>query len=461
MRNLIFRFVIISALAFSLFSCAVKYQRPEIETDALIRNADPADTSFDVTELNWRELYKDPILCDLIDTALAHNFDLQIAIKRMEQSAAYFKQSKWAIAPTVKASASGGYEKPDLATPETPYFTVGISASWEIDIWGRLSKAKKSRYQQLLSQENTKNAIITQLVAEVAQSYYNLISLDTEKEFVLSAIENREAYLQTVKSLKEAAQVNEIAVLQAESQLLAAQQYIIQIDYSISEVENQISILLGKAPSSIERNRLDDVFKINIPIGSAGLPANLLSNRPDVMAAEHDVIGSLDSYNSARAAMYPALTLTGNISSDATQFSNWFSMPSSLIWGVLGGLLQPILNGRALRTQKEVAYKDYEISIETFKKTVLNAGMEVSNYLASSKADQARTELLYKQYVALDKAYEYSVELLVNGYATYLDVLTAQEGVFDAQISLIEGVRDCLTDKILLYKSLGGGWSNE
>jgi outer membrane protein TolC len=157
--------------------------------------------------------------------------------------------------------------------------------------------------------------------------------------------------------------------------------------------------------------------------------------------------------------MYPSLTLSGNISTDATQINQWFNLPSSLIWSVVGGLTQPIFNGRALRTQKEVAKKDYEIAIIEFKESILNAGMEVSNTLSALNNNSEKADLLYKQFTVLDKAYEYSYLLFVNGYATYLDVLTAQEGVFDAQLSYIQCLNDVINNHIDLYRALGGGWN--
>lgn len=436
-------------------SCAVKYQRPEVDHDNLVRDANPKDTTFDISNLNWRNFYKDPILCELIDSALVSNLDLQVAIKRIDQAASYFKQSKAFIFPTLGAKGSASYSN-------TPYFTVGISASWEIDIWGKLTKAKRAKYQQLLAQEGTKNAIITQLIANLAKSYFTLIALDTQKEFVVETIANREKYLETVKMLKQAAKVNEIAVLQAQSQLLSAQEYLPDINNAIYITENTISLLLGKVPQPIKRTEVENInnlIELISPLDSVGIPVNLLRNRPDVIAAEHTLISTLESFNSAKAAMYPALTLSGNISSDATQISQWFAMPSSLIWGIVGGLIQPIFNGRALKTQKEVAYKEFEAATFQFKSSVLSAGIEVSNALSSFNADKEKTALVVKQFYTLDKAYEYSVELLVNGYASYLDVLTAQEGVFNAQISLISGVQDCINDQIELYRALGGGWS--
>ncbi len=442
-----------------LSSCAVKYTRPEVDADHLFRDTEIADSSFSITDLSWREFYSDTILCALIDSALVRNFDMKTALNRLEQSAAYFKQSKWAYAPILGANAGAQYGTSSIGGPELPYFTLGLSASWEIDIWGKLTKAKRAKYEQMLAAEDTRNAIQTQIVAEIANKYYTLVALDKQRIFAEETITVRQEYLQTVKSLKEAAQVNEVAVLQAEAQLTTVQGYLISIDRTIRETENAICLLLGIPCGAI--TRISDIRLEEIPFGIIrnGIPASLLSNRPDIMSAEHSLRSALHSYNSAVAAQYPSLTISGNISSDANQFNQWFAMPSSLLWSVAGGLFQPIFNGRALRTQKETAYQEYLIAETEFRRAVLTAGMEVSNALYAIDADKKQIELQYKQYAALDKAYEYSLELMINGYATYLDVLTAQEGAFNARINLIRNALDFVHDHIELYRALGGGWN--
>ncbi len=451
--------ILAALLAFS--SCAVKYTRPDV--NAVYRDIDTnyahTDTCYNIADISWRDYYYDSTLFALIDSALVNNHDMKVALKRLEQSAAYFKQSKWAYAPTLGASANARYSKSSIGGNESPYFTLGVNASWEVDIWGKLTKAKRAKFEQMLAQEDTRNAIQTQIVAEVATAYYTLIALDKQREYSLETIATREEYYRTVLDLKEAAKVNEIAVLQAEVQLVTARGFIIEVDQSIRATENMLCLLLGIPSQSIYRPKYESLSDIDFDtFESAGLPAQLLLKRPDVMAAEHKLKASLHSYNSAVAAQYPSLTISGNISSDATEFAKWFSSPASLIWGVVGGLTQPILNGRALRTQKEVARLDYEIAEEDFRYTVLSAATEVSNILYDIEGDKKNAILLRQKYEALRKAYEYSVEMMIANYATYLDVLTAQEGVFSAQNALIKEQLELIKGHINLYRALGGGW---
>ncbi len=453
------RIIFILAATILVSSCAIKYQQPEIDAKHLVRGAESTDTTFDIAYLNWRDFYKDPHLTSLIDSALANNIDMKIAIARVEQASSYFKQGKSAFFPSLGASASAGYTKPDLASQQTPYFSLGANFSWELDIWGKIRSAKRSKYEQLLAQQSTKNAIQTKLISDLAKAYYTLIILDTQKRFVIETIKNREEYLATVKDLKKAAHVTEVAVLQAEAQLMAAKTYLPDINQAIFQTENTISLLLGKAPAYIERSTADQIQEIRFPIiEQGGVPAALLRNRPDILAAEHSLKGAMEGFNSAKAAMYPSLSITGNISTDAAQISQWFAMPGSLLYGIFGGLTQPIFHGRALKTQKEVAYQEYRIAALGFQQSVLSAGMEVSNVLSSMRTDREKVLYMTKQTYALEKAYEYSVELLINGYANYLDVLSAQEGYFNSKIALIMGLQECLNDQIDLYRALGGGW---
>lgn len=451
-------FIAVSALLMA--SCAVKYQQPAIDTDALIRGVESTDTTFDIADIDWREFYQDPLLRELIDSALLHNFDMKVAVARIEQASAYFKQGKSAFFPSLGANASAGYTKPDLASSQTPYFSLGANLSWEIDIWGKISSAKRGKYEALLAQESTKNAVRTKLISDISKAYYTLVMLDTEKKFIEETIRNREEYLATIKELKKAAQVTEVAVLQAEAQLMVAKTYLPDIQHAIFQTENTISLLIGVPPMEIRRCSVETLEDIHFPhVEQTGVPAALLRNRPDVLAAEHSLKSALEGFNYAKAAMYPSLNITGNISTDAAQISQWFAMPGSLLYGVFAGLTQPIFQGRTLRTQKDVAYQEYQISAINFQESVLSAGTEVSNLLSALKADKEKVIYMTKQTIALDKAYEYSVELLINGYANYLDVLSAQEGLFNSKIALIMGLQECINDNIDLYRALGGGWN--
>jgi len=252
--------------------------------------------------------------------------------------------------------------------------------------------------------------------------------------------------------------VNEVAVLQAKAQLASARAYLPQIDESIATEENYICQLLGKAPAPVSRSSQFDLTLFHSEILSVGAPAQLLSNRPDVQAAEFALCSAHEQFNAARAAMYPQLTLTGSAGSDAKGLANWFNMPGSLLWNAVAGLTQPIFNGRTLKTQKEIAQLQEDAAFISFKQTLLDAGNEVSNALASIHFIAQQAAYQKEQVDALKKAYEYSQELLVNGYATYLDVLSAQNSVLSSELSLYSTYNNIIQQKIILYRALGGGW---
>lgn len=452
------------AMIVALFatSCSVKYQAPTVNEKEMVRTDVALDTAVKVEKITWTEFYQDPYLRKLIDSALVNNMDMRTAVLRMEQAGAYFKQSKWNFAPNFNANAGVQYGVPTYGSAKTPYYTVGASMSWEIDITGKINQMKKSKFEAFLAQQNVVRQVQTQLIASVAGNYYYLKTLDVQKTLVEQTIINRRQYLATVQAFWESGKANEVAVLQAKAQLINAQEYLYQIEENIFMTENGICMLLGKPAGNVERisaNDIEDVIGSIVKMGQMfeTIPAEFLSNRPDVAAAENGVKSALHGFNVAKKSMYPSLNITGNVSADATDISNWFKSPSTWVWGIAGGLVQPILNSRQLRTNKEVAWKEYQIAEQTFKTTVINAGIEVSNVVYALGTNELMIEAEREKVFALGRAYNSSVDLFVNDYATYLDVLTAQTGLFDAQMSFVDEVRQYVTNKIELYRALGGG----
>lgn len=456
-------FLALMLVALFAASCSVKYQAPKVDETELVRTDVKLDSTVKVEEISWKEFYQDPYLTRLIDSALVHNMDMRTAVLRMEQAGAYFKQSKWNYVPNLNANAGVSYGVPTLGANQTPYYTLGVTMSWEIDITGKMNQLKKSKFEAFLAQQNIVRQVQTQLIANVAGNYYYLKTLDVQKTLIEQTIINRARYLATVEAFWESGKSNEVAVLQAKAQLISAKEYLYQVNETIFKIENGMRILLGTPAGKIERATEADVETMITAVAKMGsmfetIPATFLSNRPDVAAAENSLKSALHNFNVAKKAMYPSLNITGNISSDATQFNNWFSVsPSSWLWNIGAGLVQPILNNRQLRTNKEVAWKEYEIAQQTFKTTVLNAGMEVSNVVNALETNELMIVAEREKVFALAKAYDSSIELFVNDYATYLDVLTAETGLFDAQMSFVDEVRQYVTNKIELYRALGGG----
>jgi len=459
-------FLIITVVALTT-GCGIvtPYKRSEqLPVDNLFRYFSEADTTRSFATVSVSDFYNDVLLQQLITQALDSNTNLRIAVNRLAQMSAYLKQRQAALFPTLNlglsASMSDVSKYGNSPKPADPYtdLKLAATASWEIDIWGKLSSLKRSQQALYFQQEATVRATQTQLIAAIASAYYQLIMLDHQRDITEKSIVSYTNYLQTVQSLKQSAQVTEVAVLQAKAQLASAHAVLPKIQASIAITENGICMMLGKTPSAIPRTNNMDMTIFHSEILSVGVPAQLLENRPDVMAAEYALCAAHEQFNAARAALYPQLTLTGSAGPDAKGLDNWFNMPGSLLWNVIGGLTQPVLNGRTLKTQKEIAQLQEDVSFLIFKQTLLDAGNEVTNALASIRFVSQQAAYQFEQVEALKKAYEYSQELLVNGYGTYLDVLSAQNSVLSSELALYSTYNDIIQQKIILYRALGGGW---
>lgn len=449
-----------------LAGCAVKPFKTDLNvmTNGLYRDSVSVDTTT-LASMNWHDFYADPDLQRLISQALDSNLSVRLAINRLQQAEQYYKQSKAALLPTLSFGADGslaniskyGNSMPPKTVPITD-LKWSLTAGWELDVWGKLNSAKKSQLASMLQQKATLEATRTQLIANVATAYYQLVLLDKQKQVTLQSIANYKKYLSMVESMMKSAQVNMVAVLQAKAQLASASAYLPQIEMSTLITENYLAQLLGKAPSSIVRSDHLDMTLFHPESLHIGIPVQLLRRRPDVLAAEYGLKAAHEQFNVATAAMYPQLSLTGVFGSEATGIANWFNLPGSIFWNAVAGLLQPIFNGRTLRTQREIAKLQEDAALLTFKQTLLNAGGEVSNALASMHYLQQQAQFQKEQVEALKKAYEYSQELLVNGYATYLDVLNAQNNELATELSLYNTYNTIIQQKITLYRALGGGW---
>ena len=458
-------FLSVAAVVLLCNSCATPYKRSgQLPENGLFRTFADNDTTNNLAAVSVRDFYDDPFLQQLITEALDSNADIRLAINRLAQVSQYVQQSKAALLPNLSVGLSGTVSNVskygNSVWSKNPYTDLLLSASagWEVDIWGRLSSAKRAQQAQYFQQEAIVRATQTQIVADIASAYYQLIMLDHQRDITGKNIESYTNYLQTVGELKRSAQVTEVAVLQAKAQLASAQAYLPQIDASIAVEENFICLVLGKTPETITRSSDFDLTLFHSETLQVGVPAQLLGNRPDVQAAEFALRSAHEVFNSASAAMYPQLTLTGSVGPDAKGLTNWFNMPGSLLWNAIAGLTQPLLNGRTLKTQKEIARLQEDAAFVSFKQTLLNAGNEVSNALASIRFVAQQAAFQREQVDALKKAYEYSQELLVNGYATYLDVLSAQNSVLSSELSLYSTYNNIIQQKIILYRALGGGW---
>jgi NodT family efflux transporter outer membrane factor (OMF) lipoprotein len=298
-------------------------------------------------------------------------------------------------------------------------------------------------------------AVKSRLIANIASVYYQLLALDEQIRVTEETIETRSTGLETTQALKNAGNVTEVAVKQTEAQLYTAQGILIDLKTQSRLLENTMSILLGSAPQEITRGNLEDQV-IDTPL-ETGVPAQLLSNRPDVMAAEYNLRNAFELTNAARASFYPSLTLSATGGLQNIEIDKLFNA-NSLFATIIGGLTQPIFNKRQIRTQYEVSQAKQEQAFLDFRLAVITASKEVSDALYSYEAATEKIEVKQKEFEAYNLATDYSEQLLDNGLANYLEVLTAQENALNSSLNLINARNNQLQSVVDLYEALGGGW---
>ncbi len=461
-----YKFIFISLITLLLQSCFVakNYERPEldVQTEKLFRTENiPAD-STSLADISWEEFFLDESLKTHIREALDNNQDIRIALQQIVSAEAYLKQGKAGYFPTLSATARVTHQELASNSQFGSFFDGSIqqyellgNLSWEADIWGKIRSNKRAFEARYLQSVAAHQAVKTNLIANVATMYYTLLALDEQLKITQKTIENRKKTIETTTALKESGNVTSVGVKQTEAQLYTAQAIELDLKMNIAIMENAFSILLGKAPQFIERSSLEDQ-QISSSL-ETGVPALLLRNRPDVIAAEFDLITAFELTNVARTNFYPSLTITGSGGLQSIDFAQWFDT-GSLFANIVGGLTQPIFNSRRIRTQYEVAQSEQEQAVLNFEKALLNAGREVSDALYSYQANSEKTEIRQKEFEAYNQAREDSELLLENGFANYLEVLTAQEQTLNTELNLINSRLDQLTSIVQLYTALGGGW---
>ncbi|EPR70306.1 RND efflux system, outer membrane lipoprotein CmeC [Winogradskyella psychrotolerans RS-3] len=454
-------------VAITLQSCFVAqdYVRPELEaeTETLYRTDNLPTDSISMADVSWKTLFTDQYLQQYIEEGLQNNMDVRMAIQQMVAAEAYAKQGKAGYLPSVNVGTNWTHQELSkntqfgafLSDRSTDQFDITANLSWEADIWGKIRSNKRATQAGYLQSVAGHQAVKTQLISSIANTYYSLIALDAQLEVTKQTIATRESGVETIKALKDAGQVTQVAVDQNIAQYNNAKALQVDIETAIFKTENTLSILLGKSGQDFERNSLD-IQEIEQDI-KLGVPATLLSNRPDVMAAEYSLIQSFELTNVANSNLYPSLTLTAAGGLQSLELDDLFSA-NSLFANIVGGLTQPLLNQRKLRTQKEVAIAQQEQALLQFKKTLLVAGSEVSNALFSYESETKKFEFRKNEVEALRTAEANSEELLKNGYANYLDLLTARQSALSAELNIIDSQLQQLVSIVDLYEALGGGW---
>lgn len=459
-----YKIILLLSAPLLLQSCFVakNYTRPQVETESLYRTDNLPQDSVSLANVSWKDLFKDEQLKYHIEKALENNLDIRIALQNVVAAEAYLKQGKAGYYPTLSGTASftrtknsGNSQFGSFFTSALEQYELSGSLSWEADIWGKIRSNKRAFGASYLQSVAAHQAIKTDLVAGIASTYYQLMALDKQKEIARQTLEARKSSLETTQALKDAGQVTEVAVKQTEAQVHTTEIILINLENNIKLLENTFSILLGEPPHEIARGKLDDQ-SIDTEL-KTGVPYLLLANRPDVIQAEYGLINAFELTNVAKSSMYPSLNLSANGGFQSLEFENWLDA-SSLFSQLVGSLTQPILNGRRLRTQMEVAKAQQEQALLSYKKTLLTAGREVSDALYTYDAETQKLTARSKELDAYVKAEDYSEELLNNGLANYLEVLTARQNALSSELSYVDSQYGQLSAIVELYRALGGGW---
>lgn len=458
----------ISVFMLGLSACKVTktYQTPQFAgTDSLYRGEIANTDTISIADLPYQDLFADPLLQNLIEEGLQQNLDLKIALERMNSAAAQLRLSKVAYLPSLNLDLSVADNKQSEAAlnfpsgvninTETQLYKAQLSSSWEIDVWGKLGSAKRATFATFLQTDAAKRAVQTQLVSTIANNYYLLLALDKQLKITEQTLQNRIKAVETVKALKDAAIVNGAAVVQSEANRYAAEVTIPDLKRRIRETENALNILLAKPGTAIVRGNLDN--QKTIADLKAGVPSQLLKNRPDIQQAEFAFETAFENTNLAKTYFYPSLTLTANGGLSSLTIENLFN--NSIFYSVVGGLTQPIFNRGLNKARLASAKAAQQEAYYTFQKALLTAGTEVSNYLYAYQTAQEKQGFREQQIDALTKSVDYTNELLKYSSATnYTDVLTSEQALLTAQLNGVDDELQKLQAVVNLYRALGGGW---
>ncbi|HRO43445.1 MAG TPA: TolC family protein [Flavipsychrobacter sp.] len=437
------------------------------------------DSSATSQELNKQLLFEDKNLVALIDSAVRKNPDVLAAAHRIEVARAYWRYRRGAMLPTLGVEASGGVQKygdytmegvgnfdtnlsPNISEnqkigqPHVPYYFLGLRSNWEIDLWGKLKQQKKAAYHRILASEQGRRLVITSLVADIASRYYELQALDAELDVIEQNIRLQDSALSIAQIQKEVGRTTELGVQQFQAQLLRTKSLYEQIKQQIVQTENEINYLAGRLPQHVARSK--NLMDGTLPeVHLAGLPQQILNYRPDVKQAELELEANHADVTAAKAALLPALTISPFAGYSSFNTATLFN-PASIAYGIIGGLTGPLLNRSEMKAnisrteaEKQIAYQDYF-------RSVINAFNEVETTLSDLRFLKNIYELNRQEASVLSNAISTSKELYKVGYATYLEVITAQGNAIEAQINAIETKKNIHLALIALYRSTGGGW---
>lgn len=469
---------------FSLVGCKVgeKYKQPDLHTPDTFRGTwDTEDSDSSLSQISWRQFFKDSSLVTLIDSALSYNYDLRIALKNIEIADRNLRINKLQYLPTVDAniatvnqqyrskdfygSASSkwygqnGKEAPESLAKYQSQYATGLEFSWEVDVWGKIAHQGDVLKAKWLDTQEAKTAIQTKLIANIATGYFNLLMLDAQIEVAKRNLQLNDSTLRMIKLQFDAGEITALAIQQTESQRLVAASLIPDLEKEITIQENSLRMLVGDMPNAVNRNNtLNDSlvsFSQDISLGS---PLDIIRNRPDIKQAEYGLIAANAEMNISQIMRYPQLSLSGVFGVNAMLAKNWFNIPGALLGGFAGELTAPIFRSKKLKNQYDVAKIEREKAELTFQRQVMEAVGEVSNTIITVDKQREQLSLAEQRVANSELAVKNASLLFKSGYATYLEVITAQSNALKSELDLVELKQRQLNACVSLYRALGGGW---
>lgn len=453
-----------------IFSCKVgkNYQRPNLELPKQFAGVSFSDTSS-IADIEWKRFFTDPELQNLIDKGIKYNQDLLLAMKRIDIAQERVNQAKLLQAPEVNLQITGQITRPSdnsldglsiksfLKQSYLESYTAQATLSWEADIWGKLRRQKEATLAEYLQTYEAAKAVQTQLVASIAQGYFNLLMLDSQLEITKNDLALRDSFLTATRVLRDAGLGTTLAVQRAASQLQSTALLIPLFEEDIAIQENALQVLTGQLPGTIERHGKLDQFVLREDL-STGLPTSVVGRRPDVRSNEMALVAANAKAGVSQANMYPALNITAGGGLESLKANNWFNIPSSLFGIASAAVAQPIFAKRQLKTEFEIAKLQRDQAVIQFRQSVLQAVGEVSDALVQVDKLRQQGQVAALQVDTLQRAVFNARLLFKSDLANYLEVITAQTDALAAELNLASIKRQELDAIVELYRALGGGW---
>lgn len=450
------RYIIITAATALLSSCGIYNRYTPVEAvpeDLYGGSIAGADTIHNLGNVDWRHLFTDPYLQLLIQQGLAHNTDYRTAQLRVKEAEATLLSAKLAFLPSFALSPQGSVSSFDGSKASWTY-SVPITASWELDIFGRMRNAKKQSQALYAQSKDYQQAVRTQLIASIANTYYTLLMLDEQLALSKQTAESWQETVASARALMNAGQYDEAGVSQMEATYYSVQVAVLDLEEQINQAENSLALLLAETPRSYERGKLSE--QVMQEDFSVGIPLQLLANRPDVRSAEHALEAAFYATNQARSNFYPSITLSGS-AGWTNEGGAVIVNPGKFLASAIGSLVQPLFNRGQNIANLKIAKAQQEEAELSFQQTLLSAGSEVNDALTAYQTSRNKADLYAKQVEALRRAARSTSLLMEHGTHTYLEVLTARQTLLSAELEQVANRFVELQSRVNLYQALGGG----